>query len=126
MANNNPHNLWRGQQIWFVPGSRVFGAPGFATVICIGRKWATIKRDWKECRIDLTTLLEDTANKYSAGRAYLDKEAYEAKLAREDAFMDLRLQLSRQSSSPAETVTEQNIRDAAILLGIELKQRKNG
>jgi hypothetical protein len=105
-----------GQKLWFVWADKRRGDPHEVTVTRIGRKWAYLDR-YETYRIDSNTLAVDGgAGRSSPGHCYLSREGYEASLARNRAWNDLRKEIDRRKR-PAGVTVEQ-IAEARRLLGL--------
>lgn len=48
-----------------------------ATIIKIGRKWATVKMGWRELRFDIETMMIDGGDYFSSGAVHLSKADYD-------------------------------------------------
>jgi len=98
-----------GDTLWFVP-ERGYGQPCELKIASIGRKWMTVAPSWPG-RIHKGTLWVE-----EGGQCYRSRGHYEAREATTASWNRLR---DRMRACPSD-LTEQRIRQAAALLGVEL------
>jgi hypothetical protein len=103
-----------GQKLWFVPTGRSYAAREI-TIEKVGRRWAYFDNGSKRC--DVATLVVDAHGYAAPGALFESEEIYKANISREIAFSSLRQRLGYR---PEQGVSEQDIRQAARLLGISL------
>lgn len=117
MSGNADSEVTVGAELYFVPYDgryRHQAAP--VTVLKVGRKWLNLSNGH---RIDRDTFVADSGNFSSPGRCYNSAAVYEAERGADLAWSELVREL-RYSRKPK--VTEVAVRQAAALLGIELKE----
>lgn len=114
----NPHGLYVGQQLYFVPSEIRKRNPVTATVTAVGRKWVSIEMaGWWGVRIDIQTLIADGGGYSSPGNCYFSQEEYTAKVLRQRTWDSLRRAIYAKPSTP-DSVTREAIQKAAELLGL--------
>lgn len=86
------------------------------TIKSIGRKWASYGA-WKGDRFDIENGSIDGGNYTSPGRAWINREAYEEHTSLYELYAEFSRCVGR---FPQKGVTEDNIREAARMLGIVL------
>lgn len=116
-------SLTVGQKLWFVYSDRRRGNSLELTVTKVGRKWAsTCSSGWPESyRINIETLRADGGQYTSPGRAYLSREAYEAELAVDTAWRNLKRWMDGAYSPPS-GISIVDIASAAALLRAPIKE----
>jgi hypothetical protein len=90
-----------GQKLWFVPSERRYrDGDCEVTVVKIGRKWATLDRDWfgNQLRIDLEHWYADGRGYSSPGRCYESQDQYGVIKLRDDAWSRFRQVVARTYS----------------------------
>lgn len=114
----NPHGLYVGQQLYFVPSEIRRRNPVTATVTAVGRKWATLELcGWHDVRIDIQTLRADGRGYTSPGSCYLSEGEYATKRLRMYEWDSLKREIYSRGY-PHEGVTLEDIRKAMELLGL--------
>lgn len=116
-----------GMVLWFVPTDRRWQKPHEVTVAKVARRWATLEGYQGRRRIDVNTLHEDGAGFASPGRCWLSREAWEESERRAHLLHQLRNALAPWGGQPIpDSVTPDDVRQAAALLGIKLVERADG
>lgn len=107
-----------GAKLFAVGDSYAFGKHGQEVEVTkVGRKWAEL--DGGRYRADLQTGQIDGGEYLSPGRLYPSREAYQAELALDKGWFDLRHAVNRHSAPAG--VTLERIAEARKLLGLEQK-----
>lgn len=104
-----------GQKLWLVPTQKYFGQPREVEVVKVGRKWAEI--NFRGYCVSLERLHVDGGQHSSPAQCYTDREAYEADVALDKAWSDLRTKIDRKWGRP-EGVTVEAIQQARALLNL--------
>lgn len=104
-----------GQELWFVfSGNHSRRESHATTVKKVGRKWAALSNGY---RIDVQSLQADGAGYNSPGRAYPDRNAYEAEAERQRLWSVLRRRIDQTYRVP-DGVTAEQIKIAAASIGL--------
>lgn len=113
---NNPHALYVGQTLYYVPYERRYSIKEQSvTVEKIGRKWVEISPHWVG-RIDIQTLAVDGGAYMSPGRCWLSEDLYKQHVEANDAWSRLKNKI--WATSRPSTVSLAEIQAAAALLGV--------
>lgn len=106
-----------GQKLWWVGAHSYNKGEREATVLKVGRKWATL--DVGEYRIDLETLRADGRGSNSPGRCWMSEAEWRVEEARKSAWREFRDKL-QPHWYPPDGVDIERIKRAAAALGIEV------
>lgn len=109
--------LTAGQTLWWVGTHRHNAGPHEVTVRKVGRKWAEI--DGGE-RIDINTLRADGGKYVSPGQCWSSKAAWEAEVARQEAWRNLCNRIGNIWHAPP-GIDVDRIHRAALALGLEVE-----
>lgn len=110
--------LQEGTELWWVPSNQ-YRAKEPVTVIKVGRKWAELSNRF---RIDLETMEGDGGKGYSSpGKAWQSQADYEAYMAIQTAWNDLRNDIYKLWRSPP-NVTVEAINSLRRQIGLEVSE----
>lgn len=119
VSESNPHGLYVGQKLWYVPNDQRWQNPCEVQVISVGRAYARVGGSGLVSRIELIWLRDASdPNFMFRGVCWLSQKAYEESKATDEAFHRLRAKLCQVG--PAKDVTVGDIHAAAKLLRIEI------
>lgn len=112
-------SLTVGQTLWYVPQYSYRPDKGGyeVTIEKVGRRWATLANN--QGRIDRDTLHVDGRGYSSPGRCWINRDHYEKHKRAASVWAEFARQV--WTKSLPSNITEENIRQAALLLKLELK-----
>lgn len=107
-----------GQKLWFVPREMRWRQPYEVLVSKVGRRWAHLSDGH---RMPVGSLIVDGGGHVSPGRCWLSREEWEAAQNRQLSWSRVRSFFDRKYSIP-DIVTDEQIKEVARILGIELSE----